>query len=155
MTHDFDPRMRNGATAPEAWTEAMLEAAVDAKAIERACALLHQVLSQLLRETAHTAWLDDLLARNGLLADGTPAAKDPVKEATVVSAFPLTATQRQRLLERLRKAFGPSVSLAESVDPALVAGLIITAGHVIVDGALSSKLREATREAKHAIELSA
>ena len=132
-----------------------LEAAVDAKAIERACALLHQVLPQLLRAATHAAWLDELLARNGLLADGAVPPREPLKDASVVSAFPLTDAQRQRLLERLRKTFGPSVSMTESVDPALVAGLIITAGHVVVDGSLSSKLREATRDAKHAVELGA
>ena len=130
-----------------------LDAAAEAKAIEQACALLHQVLPQLLRETTHTVWLDDLLARNGLLKDGAPSVKEPVTEARVASAFPLTAAQRQRLTERLRQAFGTALTLTETVDASLIAGLIITVGHLVVDGSLSSKLREATRNAKQAVEL--
>lgn len=128
---------------------------VEAKVIEQACALVQTALPATLREAVHAAWIDELLdTSEALRASGPigPEAGEAIREATVVSAVPLSAAQRKRLAERLQQAFGHELTLRESVDPALVAGLTMTVGHTVLDGSLSGKLREAAKHARRALE---
>lgn len=123
-------------------------ALIESKAVERACDLVAQVLPHALREAVHSRWLDELI-EDGLVPERL-ATHEQVREATVVSAFPLAAAQRTRLTARLQAAFGPSLTIHESVDARFVAGLTVTAGHLVLDGSLASKLHEATRHAQRA-----
>lgn len=138
--------IQQAARAREALKQELIQS-MDAKAIERACELLQAVLPQVLREATHSQWLTELIT-NGLIAVERLETREPVREATVVSAFPLSEAQRTLLRQRLQKALGASVTLQETVDPTLVAGLVITVGHLVLDGSLASKLREATRQAQ-------
>lgn len=124
---------------------------IEAQAIERACELVQAVLPAALREAAQGTWLDELLD-NGALAKQPMTLREPVREARVVSAVPLSAAQRKRLQERLQAATQQELALHESVDPTLVAGLTVTLGHLVLDGSLASKLREAARHARHAVD---
>ncbi|MBI3011392.1 MAG: F0F1 ATP synthase subunit delta [Candidatus Omnitrophica bacterium] len=126
-----------------------LAQAMEAKAVERACELIQDILPRELREAAHTPWLDELIT-NGLITVERLESREQIREARAVSAFPLTSAQRKRLLERLQELLGSPVTLQESVDPHLLAGLTITIGHLVLDGSLSSKLREAVRHAQDA-----
>ncbi len=124
---------------------------VEARAIERACELVQAVLPEALREAVQSKWIDELLD-NGALAKESLTVRETVREANVISAVPLSPAQRTRLLERLQTALQQALTLHESVDPALVAGLTLTLGHLVLDGSLASKLREAARHATRAIE---
>lgn len=117
------------------------------KAVDRACELLKEVLPPLLRESTHTQWLDELID-NGLIKVEHLETQEKVREARVVSAFALTPSQRKLLLERLKTALGSEVTLQEEVNPDVIAGLIITLGHLVLDGSLASKLKEAARRAQ-------
>jgi F-type H+-transporting ATPase subunit delta len=68
----------------------------------------------------------------------------------VVSAFPLSAAQRQALTRWLSERIGRDITLSEQVDERLVAGLTITLGSLVLDGSLASKVRQAARRAHHA-----
>jgi len=60
--------------------------------------------------------------------------------AQVIAAQELSATQRQALDERLRKAVGGKVAVEFRVDPSLLGGLVVKVGSRMVDASLKSKL---------------
>lgn len=128
-----------------------LAQSVETRAVARACELLRTVLPEKLREVTHVHWMETLL-KDGLLPVGHLESREKLGDAKVVSAFPLTAAQRQQLLERLRTALGHPVTLQETVDANLVAGLVVSLGHLVLDGSLASKLSEAARHAQDRIE---
>ena len=128
-----------------------LTSSFEMKAVQRACEILQQVLPRVLKEQTHSQWIDDLL-KNGSLPLEKVSSKEPLREARVVSAFPLTPSQRKVLLERLQGAVGNPLTLEEEVDPAIVAGLTITLGNLVLDGSLASKIREAARRAEDAAQ---
>ena len=77
---------------------------------------------------------------------------EDVKEAKVVSAFPLTPDQKKRIISQLKSILGFSLNLEEAVDPDIVAGLSIHIGHLVIDGSFAFKLREAAQHAQNATE---
>ena len=118
--------------------------ALDAKILERACQLLQQVLPDTLGSALQSRWLDELTS-NGMMPVEQLQSREAVREARVVSAYPLTDAQRRQLKDKLRAALGTDITMHESVDPRIVAGLVITIGHLVLDGSLASKLQEAAR----------
>lgn len=120
---------------------------MEARAVERACELLQRALPEPLREAAHVRWVEALMD-DGLIEVKQLERREDIREARVCSAFALMPAQRTRLLERLRAALGSSVTLQETVDPRLIAGLVVTVGHLVLDGSLASKLLEAARHAQ-------
>jgi F-type H+-transporting ATPase subunit delta len=64
------------------------------------------------------------------------------KELKVVveSAYPLTDGEASTLADKLRAKFGREVSLTSTTNPALIAGAIIRAGDVVIDGSVKGKL---------------
>lgn len=124
---------------------------MEMKAVAHAEELIKAVLPQILRQAAHEDWLTRLIA-DGLINGQKLDSREVCKEATVVSAFPLTEPQRKLLRERLEQVMGAPVTVQEQVEPALIAGLTITIGHMVLDGSLAHKLHEATRHAQDALE---
>ncbi|WP_424814695.1 ATP synthase F1 subunit delta [Roseococcus sp. YIM B11640] len=61
--------------------------------------------------------------------------------AHVTSAFPLTDTQRAQIAARLTESGISGVKLAETVDPAILGGLIVRIGSRLYDNSLKSKLQ--------------
>lgn len=132
--------------ARETLRKEMIES-MEVRAVERACELLRRVLPESLREAAHARWMEELMT-NGLINLGQLERREDVREARATSAFPLTAAQRKQLMERLQAALGTSITLQETVEPGMIAGLIVTIGHLVLDGSLSSRLLEAARHAQ-------
>lgn len=61
--------------------------------------------------------------------------------AEVVSAHPLTDTQRAAIVARLTEAGHSNVRLAESVDASILGGLIVRIGSRLYDNSIKSKLQ--------------
>jgi F-type H+-transporting ATPase subunit delta len=61
--------------------------------------------------------------------------------ATVVSAHPLSDTQRTQLAARLTEAGYSGVKLSEQVDPSILGGLIVRIGSRLYDNSIKSKLQ--------------
>lgn len=65
--------------------------------------------------------------------------------AVVTAAMPLSTSQQERLTDMLARAYGRTVQVNITVDPAVVGGLRIQVGDEVVDGTTLSRLDEARR----------
>ncbi|BDY07110.1 MULTISPECIES: F0F1 ATP synthase subunit delta [unclassified Ferrimonas] len=61
-------------------------------------------------------------------------------EADVVSATELSDEQKQKIAESLEKRLERKVKLNCTVDPQLIAGVVINAGDLVIDGSVRGKL---------------
>ncbi|MCV2886518.1 F0F1 ATP synthase subunit delta [Aestuariibacter sp. AA17] len=97
----------------------------------------------------HGQNLIKLLAENGRLQalpevsamfDSMKAAYDKEIDVDVTSAAELSDAQKAELSASLEKRLARKVKLNCNVDPALVAGAVIKAGDMVIDGSVKSKL---------------
>ncbi len=63
-------------------------------------------------------------------------------EVRVVSAQALSAEQQERIAGSMAKRLGKQVSLSAEVDESLIAGAIITAGDLVIDGSASGRIEK-------------
>jgi len=63
-------------------------------------------------------------------------------DVTIESAFPLTDEQKQLLVDRLSKRFNSSIDATVTVNPALIAGVVIRAGDQVIDDSTQAKLEK-------------
>ena len=68
------------------------------------------------------------------------AARRGQQSAEVITAHPLTDTQRAQIAARLTEAGYSGVKLAETVDPSLLGGLVVKIGSRLYDSSIKSKL---------------
>lgn len=61
-------------------------------------------------------------------------------DVTVTSAFPLSAEQEQALAESLGKKLDRQIKLTSATDAALIGGVIIRTGDLIIDGSVRGKI---------------
>lgn len=69
---------------------------------------------------------------------------------TAVTAVPLTAELRESIRAKVRAQTGRDAELEEDVDPAIIGGLILRVGDVVVDASLRTRLEEMRRSLEHA-----
>lgn len=62
--------------------------------------------------------------------------------ATITTAAPLSEAQREELLAKLKKTFHQELKLQEIVDPKILGGAILRAGHNLWDGSVHGQLSE-------------
>lgn len=70
----------------------------------------------------------------------TGTAESLTPTARVTSAIPLTAAEQDRLKASLKRRFGHELTLALTVDPRILGGLVIRVGDVVIDGSLAGQL---------------
>jgi F-type H+-transporting ATPase subunit delta len=58
----------------------------------------------------------------------------------VLSAYPLSDEETERLRAALAKRFAKDVTVASRVDPHLLGGAIIRAGDMVIDGSVRGRL---------------
>ncbi len=61
-------------------------------------------------------------------------------DVTVTSAAPLSAAQKKTIAKALKERLGREVNLATEIDENLIGGAVISAGDVVIDGSLRSRL---------------
>jgi F-type H+-transporting ATPase subunit delta len=98
------------------------------------------------------------LAQNRRLADISnvlKAVSDDIASrrgevlAKVESATELTAAQKKALEESLGKTMGRPVSLAATTNSALIGGVVVTLGSLMIDDSIRTKLERMGRAMKH------
>jgi len=93
-------------------------------------------LLQLLFENHRLALLPEI----GGLYDALRFDAERVVKARVTSASTLPAAEIETLKAALRRRFGREVEVDTAVDPALIGGVLIDTGDVVIDGSLRGKL---------------
>ena len=90
-----------------------------------------------------------VLARNGRLGllgeisrrfEELKAAEEQNLDVEVLSTYPLTGDQAERLSDALQKKFGKEVRLTSEVDPSLLGGAVVRAGDTVIDGSVRGRL---------------
>jgi F-type H+-transporting ATPase subunit delta len=61
-------------------------------------------------------------------------------QAELISAFPVTAEQQEKITQGLRVRLGRDIELSCRVEPGLLGGAIIRAGDLVIDGSVRGKL---------------
>lgn len=77
--------------------------------------------------------------------DALATAEEGVVKVEVVSAAELTPETEKKIAARVQEATGRRVELARRVDPAILGGLVLRVGDVIVDGSVKARIRQLRR----------
>jgi ATP synthase F1 delta subunit len=75
-------------------------------------------------------------------------------EVEAITAIPLPADLRDRIVEQIQTKTGQSVVLTESVDPEIVGGLVLKVGELVVDGSVRHDL-DRLAERLHSVSVDA
>jgi F-type H+-transporting ATPase subunit delta len=95
-----------------------------------------QKLLLLLVDRRRLEILDDLIEAYQRLLD----ERNGIVRAAVVSASPLTESERRELAERFGKTTGKRVEMEVSQDPSLIGGLVVRIGSTVYDGSVRQHL---------------
>lgn len=118
------------------------------ESITKACELIKDVLPEQFRKEVHADWVEELMGGSFGRLDNLRIAPD-IHEVKVVSAFPLADAQRKALSKKLRDVIDKEINLKEDTDPALVAGIIVTIGSLVLDGSFRNRIIEKAKNAQH------
>jgi len=121
-----------------------LEQRIDNRAKEKVYELMQQAIPKDFLQNVHQQWADE--SEKGTFEFKHLKLPEKVKDAKVVSAFPLTDQQQKSIEKNLKKKIGADVVLKVEVDPSLMAGFVITIGSVVVDASLKYKIQSAMKE---------
>ena len=121
-----------------------LDHKIDERAVLKASELLASALPDDLKAEIHGKWLVNLIESS---FENLDRLKIPggLAEISVISAFPLDDAQREALVSKLKEKLGDEITLAEKVDPEIMAGLVVTIGSLCLDGSLRFKIQEVAR----------
>ena len=92
-----------------------------------------------IRLLAENSRLAALPAITGLFATMKQEAEGKI-EVQVRSAQELSAEQQQNIAVSMAKRLGKEVSITTEIDASLIAGAIITAGDLVIDGSASGRI---------------
>jgi len=120
---------------------AELEQKIDSRSAVKASEMVKKLLVGKLTEEAHAGWIEELV-QNGFDGLSRLNLPDDLREAEVVTAFPLKPSEKSLLKDRLSEVTGRTIHLKEQVDPELILGVRLTMGRVVIDGSWRSKVEE-------------
>jgi len=124
---------------------AELRRTIEARMSERLGDCFVAALPAHAREALHNLWVEDLLS--GALGDfATMCVPKDVSEVRAVSAYPLSEAQKAGLEKKLKEAFKKKMALREEVDPALVGGVFLEIGSLVLDGSVRNRIRQVIHE---------
>ena len=82
-----------------------------------------------------------LLPEIAALYEALRAQAEGRVEAEVVSASAVSAAQLKDIAAALKKRLGRDIDLSTRIDSALIGGIVIRAGDLVIDGSVQGKLR--------------
>ncbi|NIR61478.1 MAG: F0F1 ATP synthase subunit delta [Gammaproteobacteria bacterium] len=102
-------------------------------------------LIRLLAENDRLAALPDIAA----LYELQRAEAEGTVEAQVISAYPLEERAERRIAEALKKRLGREVNITQRTDRALIAGAVVRAGDLVIDGSVRGRLARLASALSH------
>lgn len=91
---------------------------------------------QLLSKNDRLALLPEIAA----LYESYKQAEDGVKQAEIISAFPIDASQVNALVPQLEAVFKSRLETSVTVDPSLIGGVKVVVGDQMLDASVRGKL---------------
>lgn len=82
----------------------------------------------------------DLISEIAELFEDLRAREQQMLDVRVMSAFPLSDDESERLRAALARRFDKEIQLTSDVDRSLIGGVLIRAGDVVIDGSVRGKL---------------
>ena len=120
------------------------ERKIDERAKEMVNALVQKVIPKDFLQNVHQQWVDE--SDKGTFDLKYLKLPENVKEAIIISAFPLTDQQLGDLKKKLKKRIGTDITLKATVDASLIAGFVMTIGSVVVDASLKYKIQQSMQD---------
>jgi F0F1-type ATP synthase membrane subunit b/b' len=118
---------------------------IEAGMMAKIQSMMAQVLPPRAQRELHKIWMEDLLATDLLPLQQMRISED-VREAKLKSAFAMTEGDKKAFKNKFRELLGRDFIFHEEVDAALVAGVLITVGDIILDGTLVNKIEQVVHE---------
>jgi len=120
---------------------ANLVSEMEEKALGLSSDIIERVFTAEVAQGIHHQLIDELVEEIGK-SNGRELQAD-VETVEVTVPFPLTQLQREKLKEILSSNIGRSISIKETIDQEIVAGMVVRLENVILDGSLKNKLQGA------------
>lgn len=145
---EADQKLAEAATRQEE-IRARMERAAGEKAVDLAAEIIKRLFSSKLAAGIHHQLMASILEELEKL-DGQ-SIKRGAETAEVRVPFSLTDEQRNHLLRILSAKAGRPVLLRESIDPAVLAGMVLQLDELVLDAGLASKLKETLEHVREAL----
>jgi F0F1-type ATP synthase membrane subunit b/b' len=107
----------------------------------RMTAMMNHVLPENVKRELHRSWVDDLLGGD-MSAFSAVQLPEGAREVKLVGAYPLTPEQIKDFAKKLKQVFGRDFLIKDESDPALLAGVLLSVGDLVLDGTATSKLQQ-------------
>jgi len=118
---------------------AKLVSEIEEKALGLASDIMEHIFTAKVAQGIHHYLIDELIEELGK-SDGRRLQLD-VETVEIAVPFPLTQEQKENLKKILSAKMGRSVSLKETIDHGIVAGMVFRLENLILDGSLKSRLQ--------------
>ena len=113
----------------------------------------HPLVANFLKVLVDRGRLGELKEISDAFADRVDTAEARL-EVEAITAIPLPADLRDRIVEEITRKTGQSVVLSETVDPEIVGGLVLKVGEFVVDGSVRHDL-DRLSERLHSVSVDA
>jgi F0F1-type ATP synthase membrane subunit b/b' len=118
---------------------ASLVSEMEQKAVGLASDIIGRVLTAPLAQEIHRHLIDEVIEEIGN-SDG-PRPELDADTVEVVVPFPLTPPQHERLNTIFSSIMNRSVTIKETLDEEVVAGMVVRVGNVVLDASLKNRLK--------------
>jgi F0F1-type ATP synthase membrane subunit b/b' len=107
--------------------------------------MMAEVLPQRAQKELHRIWVEDLLGGDLLKLKSMRIPED-IRDAKFKSAFLLSEAELAQFKKKFHEILGRDFSFHQEADAALVAGVLITVGDLVLDGTLVNKIEQVVHE---------
>ncbi len=122
---------------------------MEEKMVDHAVQLFGMVFSEKMDAALNEKFIDELL--DALAEVDSSNITVDARGAQFTSSHPLSVGQKERLQKLLAEKFNAQVTIDETVQQDLIAGLVLKLGGLEIDGSLRNRLQEAAAEIKKSV----
>ncbi len=132
-----------------------IEAGLVEKSLELSRRIVTEILNNEHQKLVYDAFLKEIFDAMekmdfGTLKGAVPGAVAPgIKQCRVQTSHALDSHAREKLVKILSEKIGEKVSLEETTDEGLIAGIIVQIGSFRIDGSMAAKFRKAAEHIRH------
>lgn len=113
---------------------------IQESSVNLACTMIREIFSEKARQELQKELVDELIEELSKIEK--QKLKVQTQKAQVISSYPLLDIQKNAIKAILQDALESPLELEEKTDAAIISGLVINLGGLILDGSLQNKLRK-------------